>query len=91
MYQCADGQTSLRQLLCEALVPPCKYCGKDPREKWYGWWPKGGQPISTCCEERLIQEHGANPTEITKQSLRGLFGGLPQRLLENVIKTIGNQ
>lgn len=79
-----NGQTSLRELMCEALAELCPHCGKDTREKLYGWWPTGGQSISACCKEQLIQTHGADPDRITRQSLRGLFGADPARMLEQI-------
>lgn len=79
-----DGQIGLRQLLCESLANQCPHCGKDTREKWFGYWPAGGQPISACCEQQLITNHGADPKSITKQSLRGLFGADPIRMLRSI-------
>ena len=69
----------------------CNYCGRDPKEKWVGWISKDSPPIFACCDKRLIDHHGANPNQIVRQSLRGLFGADPVRMLRDINTTLARR
>ncbi len=61
----------------------CTHCGSQNPEERRWSWRHGDQTIFACCDRRLVQEHGADPRQVIKQS-PCLFGGDPSKMLAKI-------
>lgn len=75
MFESADrGDLRRMGLLDETPFQTiCTHCGSDSRVKNYGWLPKGKPPVFGCCEKRLVENHGAQSSEVVAQSHKPLW------------------